>query len=185
VKFLDRVLQDWRIVKARPFIPRGARVLDIGCADGRLFKRLQGEMGQGLGIDPSLSRNGAAGSVRFISGRFPDDMPPVEAFDVITLLAVLEHFPPSRYANLKEGCLRFLKPGGFLIITVPSSRVDSILSVLRRCHLIDGMSLDEHHGYAVQKTKDIFSSPQFILVKHRRFQLGLNNLFVFTRTHAT
>lgn len=185
MKFLDRVLQDWRIVKARPFIPRGARVLDIGCADGRLFKRLQGEMGQGLGIDPSLSRNGAAGSVRFISGRFPDDMPPVEAFDVITLLAVLEHFPPSRYANLKEGCLRFLKPGGFLIITVPSSRVDSILSVLRRCHLIDGMSLDEHHGYAVQRTKDIFSSPQFILAKHRRFQLGLNNLFVFTRTHAT
>lgn len=185
MKFLDRVLQDWRIVKARPFIPRGARVLDIGCADGKLFKRLQGEVADdSLGIEPTLSHSGTAGSVRLIAGRFPDDMPPVEAFDVITLLAVLEHFPPSRYANLKEDCLRFLKPGGFLIITVPSSRVDSILSVLRRCHLLDGMSLDEHHGYAVQKTKDIFSSPQFILVKHRCFQLGLNNLFVFTRTHA-
>jgi SAM-dependent methyltransferase len=185
VKWLDRVLQDWRIAKARPFIPRGARVLDIGCADGELFKQLAGELGESLGVEPGLSRNSAVGPVRFVAGRFPDDMPPIEAFDVITLLAVLEHFPPSGYANLRQGCLRFLKPGGVLIITVPSPRVDRILPVLRGCRFIDGMSLEEHHGYAVQTTSDIFCPPGFELVKHRRFQLGLNNLFVFTRTHAT
>lgn len=186
MKFFDRVLQDWRIAKARPFIPQGARVLDIGCADGQLFKRLRGEVADdSLGIEPTLSHSGVAGSVRLIAGRFPDDMPPLEAFDVVTLLAVIEHFPSSRYANLKEGCLRFLKPGGFLIITVPSPWVDYLLPVLRRCHLVDGMSLEEHHGYAVRKTEDIFCPPCFKLIKRKHFQLGLNNLFVFTRTHET
>jgi len=49
-------------------------------------------------------------------------------------------------------------------------------------HLIDGMSLEEHHGYEVSQTTKIFSPPDFRLVLHRRFQLGLNHLFVFERT---
>jgi len=41
------------------------------------------------------------------------------------------------------------------------------------------MSLEEHHGYEVRRTAEIFCPPHFRLVCHRPFQLGLNNLFVF------
>jgi len=108
-------------------------------------------------------------------------MPPVKPFDVITMLAVLEHFPPAEYENLKNGCLRFLKPGGLLLITVPSSRVDQILAVLKFFRLIDGMSLEEHHGFEVQETTSIFPAENFRLLRHATFQLGLNHLFVFER----
>jgi hypothetical protein len=108
-------------------------------------------------------------------------MPPVAPFDAITLLAVLEHFAAGDYEGLRAGCARFLKPGGCLIITVPSPKVDLILKVLLAIGLIDGMSLEEHHGYDVRETTRIFPPPDFQLVQHQRFQLGLNNLFVFRR----
>ena len=141
MKTLDLILQRWRIRKARRFIPKGAQVLDIGSADGALFKAMASHLGGGLGIDPTLNTAVQVGKMQIISGFFPKDMPEVSPFDAITMLAVLEHIPDSEYMSLREGCVRFLKPGGHLIITVPSPLVDHILKVLKVFRLIDGMSL--------------------------------------------
>lgn len=184
MKFTDRVLQRWRIAKARRFIAPGAKILDIGSVDGALFQQLGSAVGQGsLGVDPTLSQPLTVNGCALIAGFFPEAVPAsVGTFDVITMLAVLEHFPPSAYAKLREGCDRFLRPGGKLLITVPSPRVDQILEVLKFLHLVDGMSLEEHHGYRVEQTAEIFPPPQFQLLRRETFQLGLNNLFVFERT---
>jgi SAM-dependent methyltransferase len=182
MKFTDRVLQRWRIARARRFIAPGARVLDIGSADGALFVAMGGAISGGMGIDPTLKADTKVAGMLLVAGLFPKDMPMAEPFDAITMLAVLEHFPESQYPALKDGCIRFLKTGGRLIITVPSPFVDRILAVLKFMRLIDGMSLEEHHGYDVNQTRAIFAGEQFRLLKHERFQLGLNNLFVFERT---
>jgi 2-polyprenyl-3-methyl-5-hydroxy-6-metoxy-1,4-benzoquinol methylase len=179
--FLDTFLQNWRIRKAKRYLAPGARVLDIGSADGALFKKLSGQNLQGLGIDPTLKGNTSAAGIPLVAGFFPKDMPLAEPFDAITMLAVLEHFPLAQYEELKTGCFKYLKPGGKLIITVPSPFVDEILKVLTALRLVDGMSLEEHHGYDVGQTISIFPAPQFRLLRHTRFQLGLNNLFVFER----
>ena len=181
MKSIDRLLQRWRIARARRFIKPGARILDIGSANGALFRQLNISGAQGMGIDPTLKSNTTLQGVPMIAGFFPKDMPATGPFDVITMLAVLEHFPPAQYEDLRRGCVKFLKPGGRLIITVPSPAVDHILSVLKFLRLIDGMSLEEHHGYKVSKTRDIFSAGNFRLLQHSTFQLGLNNLFVFER----
>ncbi len=47
--------------------------------------------------------------------------------------------------------------------------------------MIGGMSLEEHRSYDVGETTRIFPPPGCELVKHQRFQLGLNNLLVFRR----
>ncbi len=180
---LDRVLQRWRIRKALPFIPAGARLLDIGSSDGTLFHIARSRIGGGLGIDPTLKSSQQMGAVQLIGGFFPNDMPAVEPFDVITMLAVLEHFPQSQYGQLKTGCAQYLKPGGHIVITVPSPTVDLILTWLKRLRLIHGMSLEEHHGYEVEQTGKIFAPSEFQLVRHEKFQLGLNNLFVFQRNN--
>jgi cyclopropane fatty-acyl-phospholipid synthase-like methyltransferase len=181
MKLLDRVLQRWRIAKVRPYIQPGARVLDIGSADGALFHQLGSSIGASMGIDPTLKADTSISGHPLVAGFFPKDMPKVPAFDAITMLAVLEHFPPSAYAELQRGCAQFLKPGGLLLITVPAAAVDRILEVLKFLRLIDGMSLEEHHGYDVSQTNRIFPEPNFRLKMHRRFQLGLNHLFVFER----
>ena len=179
--FVDRFLQSWRIRKAHRYIKPGSRVLDIGSVDGVLFKQLSLENTQSIGIDPTLKSDVQIGNSKLVAGFFPAAMPEVEPFDAITMLAVLEHFPASEYQSLSEGCVRFLKPGGFLVITVPSAFVDNILAMLKFLRLIDGMSLEEHHGFDVKQTPEIFSGRNFRLVRHSTFQLGLNHLFVFER----
>jgi SAM-dependent methyltransferase len=178
---IDRMLQWWRISKARPYITPGSRVLDIGCADGELFKRTPG-IKDGIGVDPDLPQT----SIRFpnavlLKGLFPHVLPDEQPFDVITLLAVLEHVPQERQRLLAEQCAHYLKPSGHLIITVPSPSVDSILSVLRFLRLIHGMALEQHYGFDPRETPNLFGVGGMELVKASRFQLELNNLFVFKK----
>ncbi len=180
MKALDRFLQNWRIDRVRPYLRPGGRVLDIGCADGALFRR-QPDLGAYIGMDPALAQPLDAPPCRLIRGVFPDDLPSHEPFDAITMLAVLEHIPPEQYGRLAGACSAHLKPGGYLLITVPSAVVDRILDVLHWARLIDGMALEEHHGFAADRTPTIFASTELELVKRTRFQLGLNNLFVFRR----
>ena len=179
---LDHFLQRQRIAQARPFLAAGARVLDIGSAEGALFQAVNFLSPDCLGIDPTLQQPMECEKFKLIPGFFPQDLPAVEPFDVVTMLAVLEHFPETAYAGLAKGCRRLLKPGGKVIITVPSPRVDQILAVLKKLRLVHGMSLEEHHGYEVRQTTEIFCPPHFRLVCRRTFQVGLNNLGVFERT---
>jgi 2-polyprenyl-3-methyl-5-hydroxy-6-metoxy-1,4-benzoquinol methylase len=181
---LDRFLQNWRIRKTRPFVLPGSRVLDIGSADGVLFQRISGLASDCLGIDPTLPAPVVGTGFRLLPGFFPQDMPAGDKFDAITMLAVLEHFPDAAHRALATGCGDYLKPGGRLIITVPAPFVDQILKILTALRLVHGMSLEEHHGYDVAQTPRIFAPPVFRLLRHERFQLGLNHLFVFERAEA-
>ena len=182
MKQVDRWLQQWRTAKALPFLDRGARVLDIGCGEGELLRRVAGLAEGSIGVDPTLPQAAHRGAFRLVRGVFPDDVPAnAGPFDAITMLAVLEHLPEADHETLAAGAYRLLKPGGRVIITVPAAAVDHILAVLKTLRVIDGMSLEEHHGYDVNSTARIFAPPRFALEVRRRFQLGLNNLFVFRR----
>ena len=178
MKAVDRMLQRWRIKMAGAYLDSGKRVLDIGCADGALF-HLRLDLSDGVGIDPDLEETATAPGNTLVRGLFPHDLPDDRPFDVITMLAVLEHIPLDRQTELARDCQRVLKPGGHLIITVPSPTVDHILSVLRTVRLIDGMSLEQHFGFDVGETRPTFEGAGLVTVEARQFQLGLNNLFVF------
>jgi hypothetical protein len=47
--------------------------------------------------------------------------------------------------------------------------------------LIDGMSLEQHYGYDITQTPALFCSAGFTLLNAKKFQFGLNNLFVFEK----
>lgn len=181
MRFGDRLLQRWRIRKARPFIPHRGRVLDIGCAEGSLFRQLDKVISEGIGMDPHIDRSQHFGKFRLIAGEFPRDLPNQEPFDAITMLAVLEHIPREAQKVLARNCATYLKPGGNVIITVPSPAVDTILAWLKRMRVVDGMSLEEHYGFTPRETIEIFTGAGLRLVKGERFQFGLNNLYVFQK----
>jgi 2-polyprenyl-3-methyl-5-hydroxy-6-metoxy-1,4-benzoquinol methylase len=180
MKWLDYRLQRERTRRVVPYVLKGARVLDIACADGALFRILGDSPGAGVGIDldpvpPS------AGKYRFIQGSFPSALPPGEPFDVVAALAVLEHIPEPDQAGFAAGCAGALRSGGRLVLTVPSRRVDDVLNLLRAVRLVDGMSLEQHHGFDPADTVPLFERAGLVLERQAHFQLGLNNLFVFRK----
>src|SRR5437868_5247614 len=101
---LDRILQRWRAGKAAAFIERGASVLDIGCADGMLFRSLH-DFGESVGIDPDAVPTPGIPRVTFYNGFFPSALPRPMVFDVITMLAVLEHVPAESLNQLAVDCV--------------------------------------------------------------------------------
>jgi 2-polyprenyl-3-methyl-5-hydroxy-6-metoxy-1,4-benzoquinol methylase len=181
MKRLDVILQNWRIAKVRPYMSKGMRVLDVGCADGALFKTFKSQIADAVGIDPTLPRSVEMDHCKLIAGQFPENVPDREPFDAITMLAVVEHIPMEEQSRWAGACARLLKPGGYLLITTPSAAVDRILDVLKFLKLIDGMSLEEHYGFEPHHVPSVFGVSGMKLVQAKKFQLGLNNFFVFRK----
>lgn len=179
MRFLDHTLQRWRGRMARPWIPEGASILDIGCHRGEFLAALGPRIGPSVGVDP-LAEGAAQPRHRFLTEGFRPRMPlDDEAFDAVVLLATLEHIRDK--GPLAHECHRLLRPGGRAIITVPSPHVDRVIGLLKRTGLADGMSVEEHHGFEPEDTPVIFRGAGFELEHHRRFQLRLNHLFVFRK----
>ena len=179
MKPLDRFLQRWRARVAAPWVPEGARLLDVGCADGVLIEHLGARIASAVGVDPDAEPR-RAGRAEIRRELFPGARPfPDAAFDCVTMLAVLEHVqdPPA----LARECHRVLAPKGRVVLTVPHPLVDRILDVLLALHLIDGMEAEAHHGFDAGSTVPVFEGAGLRTRVARRFQLGLNGLFVFER----
>lgn len=179
---LDRFIRDLRLAQAIPFVRKGDRLLDAGCLDPTLLERVASRIQHGVGLDP-LATPQVSGNIRTVRGALParlgEESFPDGSFDCITMLAVLEHLPEPEAAARE--CARLLAPGGRLVLTVPRPQVDWILFVLTRLRLMEGMSLEEHHGYDVRRTGPLFEAAGLRLVKESTFEMGLNCLFVFEK----
>jgi len=179
--FLDRFLQKWRIRKAMPYIPDQSVVLDIGCHEGELFQQLGSTLGYGVGIDPLLEKDVIHSKYELLKDLFPSERTENKIYHCITMLAVLEHIPHDDQIKTIYACFELLHKEGVIILTVPHKKVDTILSILRKLHLIKGMQLNEHYGFDALEIPRLFENGGFTFVVHKKFQLGLNNLFVFKK----
>lgn len=167
------------------WIADDARVLDVGCFDATLLESLGKKLAKGVGLDPLLDKEVVGPRWKLVRGRLPAGPVLEGPFDAITMLAVLEHVPESDLPALAAEIQALLAPSGRLILTVPEPAVDRVLAALSALHLIDGMSLEEHHGFKTAATRALFEGAGLRLLVHERFQLGLNNLYVFERPAST
>ena len=181
MKTADRLLQRWRIRRALAWVPADARVLDVGCADGSLFRLGKDRIASGVGVDLSAPTTWLGGTAERLTGPFPDVLSPGDTFDAITMLAVVEHVEAVQLKEWARECGARLRPDGRVVITVPAPTVDRLLHVGIALRLLDGMEAHQHHGFDPSGLPDVFNAAGFELVTHRRFQLGLNHLFVFRK----
>jgi trans-aconitate 2-methyltransferase len=114
----------------RSYVPRGARVLEIGCGAGILTRELQAIAREVLSIDisdvniavASTYANGPNG--RFIRGDVTE-MGAAELsgpFDAVLLADVIEHIPIERHAALFKVLRSVLAPNGIVLITFPTEQ---------------------------------------------------------------
>jgi SAM-dependent methyltransferase len=181
---LDRLIRSLRVRQVGRHLGTGVRVLDVGCFDGALFAAYRDRIADGVGVDPLLEASGAWGGFRFVKAPFPSSMLRGQRFDVITLLAVLEHIDEDSLHTWRVACEELLEPGGRIIATVPSPRVDEILRLLARLHLVEGMEVHQHHGFDPAQLPHSFANGSIAMDTHTRFELGLNHLFVFRKVGA-
>jgi cyclopropane fatty-acyl-phospholipid synthase-like methyltransferase len=182
MKKIDYILQNERIRQAKKYLI-GDSILDVGCHNGELFDSvLKKKKITGIGIDNVVKQTIKTENYTLYNGYFPQDLPKSEAtFDNAAFLAVMEHIPIEQIRTYPEILSKLLNPKGRVIITVPSKAVDYILNVLLFFKLIDGMDLEHHQDFDRNELKNIFTSNGFNLVAEKRFELGLNMLFVFEK----
>ena len=105
----------WNLRRLKPGF-----VLDVGCGVGRNLAHLDGK---GVGVDPN-SDCVAAARQRGFRAFLPDDFERAAAaegwtFDTVLVAHVLEHVGFDGSVPLVRGYLRYLKPGGRIILITP------------------------------------------------------------------
>ncbi len=138
----DNAYARWKHGRVRAHVtdgPAGARVIDVGCGDGRVLAELTPLGVRGFGVDLSEVALDALRARRIDGARADLDggSLPVEtgSFDVALCLDVFEHlFAPDR---LLAEIHRALAPGGTLIVAVPNG-----LNLFNRLAFLAGRHVD-------------------------------------------
>ncbi len=178
-KPLDTFLEYLRFTKVEPYITKDVCLLDVGTGDGNFLSYFDGHVKSAVGIDSHLIKSVSFGTCQLIPGYFPYDFETDTTFDVITMMAVVEHIPMEVLPTVAKACWKYLRPGGKVIITVPHPRVDKLLDVLKTLRIVEGFSMHEHYGFDPECLPDVFNG--WNLLKRKRWGFGLNNLFIFEK----
>jgi SAM-dependent methyltransferase len=126
-------------------------LLDIGCGSHPLFLQ-QARAAVRVGIDRLVATGGLElDGIRLVHHDVESD-PELpfhdDAFDAVTMLAVLEHIPPAPLPGLLADIRRVLRPSGRLVLTTPAGWTDPILRTMARFRLVSAEEIDEHEaGY--------------------------------------
>ena len=103
-------------------LPDHAHILDVGCGDALSLPMLESlsdnARAWGIEIDPSTILPDNPLRDRIYEKPLGDPVYRSMRFDLITALDVIEHIEDDRHAI--EHMMRMLKPGGWLVITVPA-----------------------------------------------------------------
>ncbi len=175
--FLDVFLRWIRIRKIRPHLPPGAILCDIGCGPhAQLLRDLKSYIKEGIGLDKKISES-REGNITLKNIFVEHELPMTDkSVDTVTLLAVLEHL--LRPVEILKEAKRILKPGGILLITVPTPPNKYIGEFLAyRLHLIDEAQYRDHKRYYSKRLlRDHLASAGFDLSKAKMgyFELGMN-----------
>jgi SAM-dependent methyltransferase len=104
------------------WVPRGVRVLDVGCGVGEALAYYQqrGCEAHGVEADANVRRIADALGVSVRIGVFDPAGYPPEYFDYVTLDQVIEHMP--RPVATLEGLRAVLREGGCAVLTTPNPR---------------------------------------------------------------
>ncbi|MEJ5260484.1 MAG: class I SAM-dependent methyltransferase [Anaerohalosphaeraceae bacterium] len=128
-KFLpavEKVLDFFRQGRARAvsrFVRPPARVLDVGCGNGRFLGYLIERGYEGYGVElpgRAAQRAEQVSGIHLKIGTLEDGDFPKGFFDAVCLWHVFEHLPQPR--KTLQTINSVLKPGGFLFLSMPNIR---------------------------------------------------------------
>ena len=180
--FFEPLLRRLRLRRIRRHIPVDARVVDFGCGfRADVIRALSKRIAEGVGVDLKVAAR-EAGNIRTLRRDFTD-VPELESgwAGVALVLAVIEHL--SDPAPLLHEVYRVLRPGGTLLLTVPTPRAKPVLKFLAfRLGVVSRTEIEDHKiYYSRSRLLETLEQAGFRDCIYRRFQLGLNSFVRATR----
>jgi SAM-dependent methyltransferase len=150
--FLDRLRTRIVFGSIRRNLPPGGglSILDIGCGfHARYLVNLQDRLGHGTGIDFRVSEECLKNpKLSFVLGEAEPALAglPDQGFDVVLFISVLEHLWEPLAALTH--CHRVLKPGGVLLVNVPTWAAKPVLELSAfRLGTSPACEMDDHKMY--------------------------------------
>jgi len=180
---LEGFLAQMRAQMADRLIPahlRGGRILDIGCGPEPIFL-FHTRFKYKYGLDAFDEADTPKGHIVYSRMDLEkNERLPFEDcfFDVVAMLAVIEHVSPVQLPALLKEIRRILKPGGRFIITTPSPRAGKLLKVMASLRLVDFRKLSGHKAsYAKAAVVDCLRGAGFAgeKIKFGYFESFLNS----------
>lgn len=172
--FIDFFIQKKRFKQVAKYIPNDCDLLDVGC--GRypyLLSKIKNNINKGIGIDKDIPEDNI-GNVEFIKSNISEKIEILSgSIDVITMLAVLEHFlyPQKIIAE----CGRVLKKNGLMIITVPSFYSRPILSFLASTGIGSKEEIYDHkYWFKKYDLEKLVPENQFKIIKSSYYNFNMN-----------
>lgn len=181
--WLDPILRWLRLRRVMPHIPVGATLLDVGCGRSAVFLKAIGpRIKQGVGVDFKVEAS-TVKNIQTLPLKLFDRLPFADAsFDVVTLLAVLEHLENEQ--QILEEIYRVLKPNGQVVLTVPSVWSQPVLEFLAyRLKVIDAQEIRDHKRYYNRSKLQaaLTANIPFQDFQHDYFQCWMNNFCTVTK----
>ena len=128
---------------------REGRLLDIGCGNYPFFITKTG-FKEKYGIDKIIDEKIKLQSTKLIGLDFEvEPFLPFKNnfFDIVTMLAVIEHMEFKKAITLISEIYRILKPEGRYILTTPCPWSEKILNIMSKIKLVSPEEIEEHKVY--------------------------------------
>ena len=147
---LESVLAKKRAEVVNGIIPnsyRSGRILDIGCGVIPYFLQ-NTEFAEKYGSDKSIDAKYLNRTKNNFTSYDVETIKPLpfsdDYFDVITMLAVIEHIETANMPFLIGEIYRTLRDNGLFIFTTPSKWADGLLRFMANIRLVSPVEIEEH-----------------------------------------
>lgn len=156
--FRDHIKDDWWTAgtdKFITFLPKGGRVLDVGCGGGTKSRYLNDRGLKVTGIDFSadllaIAKREAPGAhFQLLDLRQIDQL--TEKFDGVFLQAVLLHFPETEIVPILKKVIQVINPGGYIYVAVKEQRSGGAAEEVK---------VERDYGYEYQRYFSYFTPDQ-------------------------
>lgn len=164
----------WRVSKVNARLPKNrGSIVDVGCGDMSFLHDVG--FRKKMGIDdylPTVYNEDAFRGLQKVREN---------SVDCVTFIASLEHLP-----NMKQVIQRsysVLRPGGRIIITLPTTRSEIPLKIMSKLKLVSHEMIKQHHYYPKGEILSTLKGCGFSGIKYSLFELGFNSVIMADKRH--
>ncbi len=167
-KLVDRLI---------PVKLRDGKILDIGCGSFPFFLN-KTTFREKHGVDKGLSCE--AENILFRQIDIAKQGLPYgdHSFNLVTLIAVIEHFSEDKSAEVFKEVNRVLHPEGLILVTTPTPRGHKVLMPMAAMGIVSKEEVREHldGGITEEDMKRYLKNAglEYKIIKSGRFELGMN-----------